>query len=170
MLTLGIVHETLMRWIPRPVRVFAQVQAFVPERLDPATGMLRQVGTPDSVHALAVLENGTHAIYQISGVARFGTGTHLQLFGSEGTIKYELAPHDRLWAARRGDVELREVDAPAGEALEWRVEAEFIAAIRGEGHIELTDFAAGLGYMEFTEAVARSAVAGRPISMPLDRG
>lgn len=117
-----------MRWIPHPVRVFAQIQALVPERFDPATGMLRGVGNPDSVHALAVLENEAHAIYHVSGVARFGTGSHLQFYGSEGTIKYELAPHDRLWTARRGDGELREVDVPAGEALEWRVEAEFIAA------------------------------------------
>jgi len=169
MLTLGIVHETLMRWVPHPVRVFAQVQAFVPERFDPATGMLRRVGAPDSVHALAVLENGAHAVYHVSGVARFGTGTYLQLYGSEGTIKYELAPQDRLWAARRGDGELREVEVSLAESSDWRVEAEFIAAIRGEGRIEFTDFAAGFRYMEFTEAVARSAVAGRPISLPLDR-
>lgn len=168
MLSLGIVHETLTRWIPHPVRVFAQVQAFVPERLDPATGMRRQVGTPDSVQVLTVLENGAHAVYHFSGVARFGAGTQIQLYGSEGAIKYELAPHDRLWGARRGESELREIEVPPGEELGWRVEEEFIAAIRGEGTIEFTDFAAGVRYMEFTEAVARSAAAGEPIELPLD--
>ena len=29
MLTLGILHETLLRWVPPPVRVLAQVHAFV---------------------------------------------------------------------------------------------------------------------------------------------
>lgn len=169
MLTLGIVHETLMRWVPQPVRVFAQAQAFVQERFDPATGMRRRVGTPDSVHVLATLENGAHAIYHASGVARFAAGTRIELYGSEGTIKYELAPHDRLWAARQGESELREIDVPADETLGWRVEAEFIDAIRGNGRIEFTDFAAGVQYMEFTEAVARSSAAGTPISLPLER-
>lgn len=169
MLTLGIVHETLMRWIPHPVRVFAQVQAFVPERLDPATGMFRRVGTPDSVQVLAILADGAHAIYHVSGVARFGAGTQIQLFGSEGAIKYELAPQDRLWGARRGDKELREIEIPAHEESGWRVEQEFIGAIRGQEKIEFTDFAAGVRYMEFTEAVARSAASGKPVGLPLER-
>ncbi len=168
MLMLGIVHETLSRWIPQAVRVFAQAQAFTPERLDPATGMLRRVGTPDSVQVLTTLENGAHAVYHVSGVARFGVGTQIQLYGSEGAIKYELAPHDRLWGARRGESALGEIEVPAGEELRWRVEEEFIAAIRGEGTIEFTDFSAGVSYMEFTEAVARSAASGKPISLPLD--
>ena len=29
MLTLGILHETLLRWVPPPVRVLAQVHAFI---------------------------------------------------------------------------------------------------------------------------------------------
>src|SRR5262249_42888567 len=57
MLTLGILHETLLRWAPPPVRVQAQVHAFVPSRIDPESGVRRAVGTPDSVQALAVLEN-----------------------------------------------------------------------------------------------------------------
>lgn len=166
MLALGIVHETLMRWVAPPVRLFAQATAFVPQRFDPATGLLRQVGTPDSVHALAVLADGAHAIYHVSGVARFAAGTSIQLYGSEGTIKYDLAPHDRLWGAKRGDANLREVDVAADEALSWRVEQEFISAIRGEGRIEFTPFDAGVRYMEFTEAVARSAAAGAPVNLP----
>lgn len=77
-----------------------------------------------------------------------------------------MAPHDRLWAAKRGDAALREVEVPASDALSWRVEQEFISAIRGEGSIEFTTFEAGLGYMEFTEAVARSATAASPVNLP----
>src|SRR5262245_12814018 len=53
MLTLGIVHETLLRWLPPPVRVMAQVHAFIPSRIDPESGVRRAVRTPDSLHALA---------------------------------------------------------------------------------------------------------------------
>src|SRR5438045_2814102 len=35
MLTLGILHETLLRWVAPPVRVLAQAHAFIPSRTDP---------------------------------------------------------------------------------------------------------------------------------------
>lgn len=169
MLTLGIVHETLIRWVPDPVQVVAQTQAFVPERIDSTSGLKRRVGTPDSVQVLTMLPSGARGIYHASGVARFGPQTQIHLYGSEGTLKYELSPHDRLWGGRRGEAELREIPVPAGEALDWRVEAEFIAAIRGQERIEFTDFATGVRYMEFTEAVARSAAANAPVELPLNR-
>ncbi|HUY33583.1 MAG TPA: Gfo/Idh/MocA family oxidoreductase [Pirellulales bacterium] len=167
MLSLGILHETLLRWIPPPVRVFAQLHAFVAERLDPATGLRRRVGTPDSAQVLAVLDGGARAIYHVSGVTRFGPGTQVHLYGSEGTLKYEMSPRDRLFLARRGDPEPLEVVVPAEKEYAWRVEAEFIGAIRGREPIEFTDFATGVRYMEFTEAVARSSAAGEPVELPL---
>ncbi len=68
MLQLGILHETLMRWVPPPVRVLAQVHAFIPTRIDPESGIRRDVGTPDSVQVLAILSNGARAVYHLSGV------------------------------------------------------------------------------------------------------
>src|SRR5437773_856360 len=91
-LTLGIVHETLIRWVDDPVRVLAQAEAFTPERIDTASGMQRRVGTPDSVQVLTILAGGAHGLYHVSGVTRFGPGTQIHLYGSEGTIKIELTP------------------------------------------------------------------------------
>src|SRR5262249_19171960 len=62
MLTLGIFHETLLRWLPSPTRVLAQVQAFIPSRIDPASGARRAVGTPDSVQVLTELPSGARAV------------------------------------------------------------------------------------------------------------
>jgi predicted dehydrogenase len=168
MLTLGIIHETLMRWVPQPVRVMAQVRAFVSERLDPATGMRRRVGTPDSVQVLATLQGGAHAVYHVSGVARFGMGTQIHLYGSEGALRYELAPEDRLLGGRRGDANLREIEVTPDKSMGWDVEAEFIGAIRRERRVEFSDFATGVQYMEFTEAVARSAASGVAVTLPLE--
>ena len=39
------------------------------------------------------------------------------------------------------------------DRADWRVEAEFIGAIRGEEEVHLTDFATGVRYMAFTDAV-----------------
>jgi predicted dehydrogenase len=55
MLGLGILHETLLRWVPPPLSVVAQAHAHVATRIDPASGVRRAVGTPDSVQVLAVL-------------------------------------------------------------------------------------------------------------------
>jgi hypothetical protein len=49
----------------------------------------------------------------------------------------------------------------------WRVEEEFIRAIRGEEPVQFTDFGSGVRYMEFTEAIARSLESALPVSLPL---
>ncbi|CAK9011250.1 Uncharacterized methyltransferase PH0819 [Durusdinium trenchii] len=170
MLTMGIVYETLARWVPDVVRVTAQGHAFVPDRLDPNTGVRSRVGTPDSLQIFTVHEGGARGLYHFSGVTRFGPGTQIHLYGSKGTLKYEMLPHDRLMGAQRGEDALREIPVPQEHEMQWRVEEEFIDAIRGEGRVELTDFESGVRYMEFTEAVARSISSGKPISLPLELG
>jgi predicted dehydrogenase len=174
MLTLGIVHETLLRWVPPPVRVLAQVHAFIPTRIDPASGVRRPVGTPDSVQVLAVLANGARAVYHLSGVAPFGQGAGIHLYGTDGVLHYDLAT-DRIRGASRHRGarsvqlhELAEIPIPDEKARSWRVEAEFIEAIREGTPIRFTDFATGVAYMEFTEAVARSAQRGEAIDLPLE--
>ena len=102
MLQLGILQETLARWLPPPVRVLAQVHAFIPTRIDPEGGVRRRVGTPDSVQVLAVLESGTRVVYQLSGVTPVGGGTWIRFFGSEGMLQYDLES-DRLTGLSRAE-------------------------------------------------------------------
>lgn len=172
MLNVGILHETLLRWVPRPVRVMAQLHAFISSRIDPESGVRRSVGTPDSVQVLAVLENGARAVYHFSGVMPFGQGAGIKLFGTQGVLFYDLAADRIFGASRRGGVstqgELREIAIPSDRARAWQVEADFVGAIRGGAKIELTDFATGVSYMEFTEAVARSAQRGEAVELPLE--
>jgi predicted dehydrogenase len=174
MLTLGIVHETLLRWAPPPARVLAQVHAFLPARIDPQSGVRRPVGTPDSVQILAVLDNGARATYHVSGVTPFGQAMGIELYGSEGVLLYDLLADRIRGASRRRGQEpgpgaaLPEIPIPAELARDWTVEADFVEAIRGGKPIQFTDFATGLAYMQFTEAVARSAETGEPIELPLN--
>lgn len=167
MLALGILHEPLIRWIEDPIRVLAQTHTYTPRRPDPETGALLEVGTPDTVQILTRIPGGARGVYHLSGVIHHGPPNQIHLYGSEGTIKYLFAPEDRLLAARKDEPELREVEVPAESAGGWRVEAEFIGAIRGQEQVEFTDFATGVRYMEFTEAVAQSAQLGEAISLPL---
>ena len=166
-LFLGIIHETIIRWVPDPIRVFAQSQTYTSQRLDPETGQPGSVGTPDSLHVLAELPDGARSLYHISGAIWFGPELQIHLYGSEGTLKYMVEPDDRLFAARRGDRELTEVQVPESKVYSWRVERDFVEAIRGEREIDMTDFSTGVRYMEFTEAVVRSAESGSVVMLPL---
>jgi predicted dehydrogenase len=173
MLVLGIVHETLTRWTAPAMRVMAQVHAFIPSRIDPESGVRRAVGTPDSVQVLAALEDGARAVYQISGVTPYGQGTGIWLYGSRGVLHYDLLA-DRIRGASRqsGKPEakaddLEEIPIPPEKARTWQVEADFIDAIRKRTPVRFTDFETGVAYMEFTEAVARSAEQGIAIELPL---
>ncbi len=167
MLSLGILHETVSRWIPQPTRVLAQTQTFEPSRPNPhGDGDLR-VTVPDSVHALTQYAGGASGMYHFSGITVAGPGKQIHLYGSRGTIKVILGEHDQVHVARIGDKQLRQVTVPAESLGGWRVEAEFVGAIRGDEPVKRTDFAAGLRYMEFTEAVARSATNDQAIALPL---
>jgi predicted dehydrogenase len=173
MLALGILHETLLRWTSQPVRVLAQAHAFIPTRIDPESGVRRQVGTPDSVHVLSVLEGGARAVYQLSSVTPFGQQAGIWLFGSEGVLHYDLLS-DRMrgaslqsGAGEAGADALPEIPIPPARARSWQVEAEFINAIRTGSPIQFTTFETGVAYMEFTEAVAQSAQQGSAVDLPV---
>lgn len=173
MLNLGILHETLLRWAPQPVSVLAQVHAHIASRIDPASGVRRSVGTPDTVQALASLPGGGRVSYHLSGSTLFGQAMTIQLYGSEGALHYDLLS-DRIHggtraqgkASLRAD-ELPEIPIPQVKARSWRVEADFVDSIRQGKPVRLTDFATGVQYMEFTEAVALSAEEGEPMELPL---
>jgi predicted dehydrogenase len=174
MLALGIVHETLLRWVPPPVRVLAQAHAFTPARIDPESGVRRAVGTPDSVQVLTVLEDGARASYHLSGVTPFGQGAGIHLYGTEGVLCYDLTS-DRIHGISRtrgvGPTQaesLPEIPIPKDKERRWQVEADFVDSIRLGVPVQLTSFATGVAYMEFTEAVAQSARAGVAVELPLD--
>ena len=155
MLALGILHEALIRWIPDPIRVFASSATF---RTD--------ASRPDSVHILSELPGGTRGIYHLSGVVHHGTGFAIELYGTLGTLKYDFTG-ERLLAGKSPDSNLNEVSVPTDEQGGWRVEADFVEAIRGGNRPALTDFATGVRYMEFTEAVERSIRESAPITLPV---
>ena len=163
---LGIYYECLMRWVGPVTAVMARSRLAVPYRRDEATGVRRAMQVPDHVEVLLDLANGALGRMHVSAVAGLMPGPEVWLFGSEGTLRFE-QNGNRLSAARKSDTELRPIDVPKEKLGSWRVEEEFIGAIRGEEPVRLTTFADGVRYMEFTEAVHRSSAEGRTIHLPL---
>ena len=118
------------------------------------------------------MQNGARATYHFSGVVPFGQNAGITLFGSEGVLRYDLM-EDRIFGANRVQGSAKagrdwpEIPIPKEKEGGWNVEADFIAAIRTGRPVEFTSFATGVAYMEFTEAVARSARDEAPVDLPL---
>jgi predicted dehydrogenase len=158
-LTMGIWYEAMMRWLGPAKRVTAMATTTVPRRRDD-DGNWQEIKVPDHVDILATLNGGGVAHLRFSSVTGLAPAADLWIFGSEGTVRLE-PEAGRLTAGRRGAKELSEVAVPAERRIGWRVEEEFVNAIRGREKITHTNFEDGVRYMEFTDAVAMSAAIGR---------
>lgn len=165
-LSLGIWYEALARWVGHARQVTAMRKICVQERPHPAGGRA-VIRVPDHVDVLAEMDCGAQAHLRFSavtGLAEPESGAWL--YGAEGTLVLDLAGQ-RLLGARRGASTLTEIPIPPEKQGRWRVEEEFVQAIRGREPVRLTTFSEGVKYMEFTEAVALSAAQGQAIALPL---
>lgn len=162
-MSLGIWYEIVMRWIGEATRVSAMGKVFTSTRKD-ASGHPRAVRVPEHVDVIAEMACGAQAHLQVSSVAGLAGETELFLFGSQGTLRLA---GDKLYGGKRGESSLREIPIPAHERGGWRVEEEFIHAIRGKEKVKLTTFDDGVKYMEFTEAAVRSMDGGAWVTLPL---
>jgi predicted dehydrogenase len=162
-LNMGIWYEAMMRWLGPATSVTSMTKVAVPRRRD-ASGAWHDVKVPDHVDILARLAKGAVAHLRFSSVTALAPPSEVWVFGTDGTIRLE-ADAKRLSGGRRGDRELREIPIPAERRIGWRVEAEFIGAIRGTEKVARTSFEDGVRYMEFTDAVARSGESGQTVDV-----
>ncbi len=163
-LSMGIWYEAMIRWAGRATKVMAMTKVNANYRMD-ENGNRVGVTIPDHVDVLCELANGAQAHIRVSATTGLSPGNDIWLYGSEGTL--HLDGKLNLSGGKRGDSQLSEVANPPDRQYAWRVEQEFIGAIRGEESIVHTPFDVGVHYMEFTEAVTRSAQSGQAISLPL---
>ena len=165
-LNMGIWYEALLRWVGPASRVMAMTRVWAQKRRD-ENGDMQSVTVPDHVDILCDMACGAQAHLRFSAVTGLAPGGEVWLYGSEGTLRLDGPPTLTLSGGRRGDVRLTEIPVPPEKQGEWRVEEEFINAIRGKEKVTHTPLEVGVHYMEFTEAVTRSAQTGQAISLPL---
>ena len=163
-LNMGIWYEAMIRWVGRATKVMAMSKIDVPYRRD-ENGDMVGVTIPDHVDILCQLANGAQAHMRFSAATGLSTGNEVWLYGSEGTIR--LDHRLNVFGGKRGDQQLSEFPNPEEKQAYWRVEEEFVSAIRGQEKVSRTPFDVGVHYMEFTEAVTRSAQTGQAVSLPL---
>ena len=164
-LNMGIWYETLMRWVGPATSVQAMTTVNINRRRD-AQGHLAAISIPDHVDALCRMASGAQAHLRFSAVMGHSPASQVWFFGSEGALHLDMGS-GMLRGGRRTDSEMEEIPISPEKEGRWRVEEEFIDAIRGVAPVTHTSFADGVRYMEFTEAVTRSAQTGRAVNLPL---
>jgi predicted dehydrogenase len=163
-LNVGGTYESALRWFGVGNNVMAKTRVHVPTRRD-EQGRARTATIPDHVEVLYELANGAPVHMKFSETTGLSRGNQIWIFGSEGTIYVD--NEQKIFGGRRGDQELTELPNPREQQAFHRVEEEFVNAIRGREQISMTTFETGVRYMEWTEAVHRSAAAGTAVSLPL---
>jgi predicted dehydrogenase len=163
-LNVGGTYESMMRWLGPGNRVMAMTRVQIPTRRD-EQGQRRSTTIPDHVEVLYELANGAPVHMKFSETTGLSRGNEIWIFGSEGTIFVD--NEQRIFTGRRGERELVELPNPREQQAVHRVEEEFINAIRGRERVSMNTFEIGVRYMEWTEAVHRSAASGAAVSLPL---
>lgn len=156
---LGIYYEIALRWFGRqPVWVQADAAIFTHERCD-ETGQKKPVRIPETLYLRgryigapgSAIAEGARLRAHFSGVETTAPRTEIRLNGSKAGLRLDFAKGE-LWIADLGAPEKLVPVAPEKRGA-WRVEADFIDSIREKKPVTLTNFATGVEYMRFTEAV-----------------
>ena len=155
-MVLGILYESLRRWLPPAERVSAIGYVFNNRAIDPDTGKPVAVEVPDYLSVQMRLNGGIYGSFLISETGLHTGSPTIKIFGTEGTLQIEFVPDGKLWYGSKTNEELKELKIDPKKTGRWRVEEEFINAIRGEEEVLLTTFEAGVEYMRFTQAVMES--------------
>ena len=168
-MSMGIWYECLMRWVGRACSVQAVGGATVNHRRD-SQGHRAAMTIPDHVDIVGKLEQGGQLRLCVTTVAGLvPSPVDILVFGTEGTLRVHQAPGSalELFAGQRGDKTLQPVTIDPEKRGDWRVEKDFVESIRDGKPVTLTDFATGVHYMEWTDAVTLSLRGAGEVSLPL---
>jgi len=161
-MAVGILYECVARWLGDATSVQARTEVY--ETAERAAGRTDHLDVPDYVAIQAEFPARVHATIEIAAHATNGGANAALLFGTAGTLRVDFDAKT-LALAPSGSSEFAAVEIRPDERQDWRVEAEFIGAIRGEEQVHLTDFATGVRYMRFTDAVNEAAAMGQRIPL-----
>jgi predicted dehydrogenase len=163
-LNVGAIYELMLRWLGPGDRVMAKTRVHIPTRRT-EQGMEVRATIPDHVEVLYELRDGAPVHMVFSETTGLSRGNDMWIFGSEGTLRVDGA--NNIFVGRRADRELAAYANPPESQYRHRVEEEFINAIRGLEPVSMNTFEIGVRYMEWTEAIYRSAESGGTVGLPL---
>jgi len=167
-MSLGIWYEQMMRWVGHAASVFAVGQVVVPHRKD-ASGTRIGIAVPDHIDVVGKLQAGGQYRLAVSSVVGHAPSkSEAYIFGDKGTIAFVVPNEGEMTlqiGKKGGTMGPLAIDPKKRGA--WRVEEEFVNAVRGREPVTHTDFVTGTKYMEWTDGVAMSMREHRAIALPL---
>ena len=158
----GIFVEVVQRWLGEHRDVLASGDILVAERRDEESGKLLPVTVPDTYIVTGHLARGARITYHFSSVTAGADSNGITVFGSKATLRWKmgdtavLQPHGGEAAA---------VVADPGTDRGWRVEEDFVASIREDAPVRLTNFVDGVSYMRVIDAAHTSYTTGKAVQI-----
>ena len=146
-LTSGMWAEVLHRWFGYACRVTVQAKIHIPQRRLSGSDDWSKVEIPDTIGIVAEMMSGAVTVMHFSGVTRFTGNNFCEIYGSNGTIVYNLNTDEIQGGWQVGDEGLKTISIPDDLQPEWTVESDFISAIRDDTPVSPT-FYAGLSWIE----------------------
>jgi predicted dehydrogenase len=167
-MALGIWYEQMARWVGHAASAFAVGQVVVKHRRD-ESGARVPITIPDHVDVTGQLQQGGQYRLLLSSVlGHTPSKVEAWIFGDKGTLAF-ITPNNGepyLQLGKKGGAMGALAIDPA-KAGAWRVEEEFVNAVRGREPVTHTDFVTAVKYMEWTDAVALSMRDRREVQLPL---
>ncbi len=157
---LGTQYEVVRRWLGEHKRVFAHRRLFEGDAPPAVPG--RGPSRRELNVVVAELDSGCTVTYLHSSIT---TGlARIEVYGSQGRLVHysEGQAQEGILGAKSGEADLRPVTPSVGDPGPVEVEAQFIAAVRGErlAYPAVGTFADGARMMEFTQAWRQSLDTG----------
>ena len=128
-MTLGIVYESVARWLGHATEVSASLRNFAPVQAGP-DGAAIAADVPDVAAVVAGFPGGVVATFSLAGYGRPDPVNGATLVGTGGVLRVDMAG-SRLEMAPAGAAAFDEVAIPDEERWTWRVEADFVDADPG---------------------------------------
>lgn len=158
-LALGIYVEVVQRWLGEITGVFARGKILHPIRQG------YEVIVPDLLTVLCTFASGAEGVLEFSGIDGLAGGDRLEIYGDGGAMTYDFGS-DIVHAGKAGDRALHAVEITSELEGAWRVEDDFIAAVKSRGRVRPhPDFEDGVRYMRVVQAVADSRARNEWVSI-----
>jgi predicted dehydrogenase len=167
-LAVGIIAETLNAWVGPYRELSAYLATPIPEKTR-KDGTREVIRVPQVVTIAGRLASGALATEHHLGLTADNStqGSAIVVRGIDGTLRYRFMT-DVVEMAAPGET-LRPVEVPEDLRRPWRVERDFVEAVRAARDSlrwsVSPDFEEALGYMLKIEAVHESAETGRAVDL-----
>ncbi len=175
--------DALRFWMGDLATVTGKVFTHVPEREDPETGETVLTDADDAFALLATARSGAWASISQSMAAPFGSGTVIELYGDEGSLRmyypsFNPPPNGRLFGAHKGDDGIHELripdryrpfeDARDDRMMPFRMMVEAFARGVREGQQVAPTFRDGVKVQEVMDGVLRSSETGETVPLTVE--